>query len=413
MRTCIAALAVWFALCVPTGALAQHLAVDIPASPCSSQGADDEEGVIAACTRYIESGLGSREERANALVARASAMSIQLREFNYRQHFGDGGVDARTYSTMTQRLSDLAEARRLYGPETPIGLYIWEARLCAYVVYCAKQAWIDQFDLPGQDRAISRYTIEDLPTESQVECARNGLRLLMHGIRQFFPSEFDIKTYSLACIDAALSRAPTNATAHVIRAQLIGTGSVEAERAFLRGIERALTLAPNNDHAHFALGAWHLGHSRLDDASREFRIALVNNPNSLDAENGLCWTGALAEIDLPGSLAHCDRAIALARSSGVTLDEAGDVHDSRGLVLFKLGRYAEAVIEFQRGMAGQCFLGPCRRAEADAGINYYSFPLAVALLRSGQREHGTRVLEYVQLREPQAEERWRALGVRR
>lgn len=76
----------------------------------------------------------------------------------------------------------------------------------------------------------------------------------------------------------------------------------------------------------------------LDEALTLLEAAEDLRPESMGVQNGLCWYYSLAGR-LEEALPHCDLA--------VELDPSGFSNDSRGLALALLGRYEEAVQEFQ------------------------------------------------------------------
>lgn len=106
----------------------------------------------------------------------------------------------------------------------------------------------------------------------------------------------------------------------------------------IEDLSRAIDLAPDEPAAYFNRG---LAYLRLGERERwvedlEYVISL--EPDHAEAHNALCWGYALAQqpnLALP----HCDRA--------VTLDAAGLNYDSRGIVYAQLGRFEEAIADFE------------------------------------------------------------------
>lgn len=142
--------------------------------------------------------------------------------------------------------------------------------------------------------------------------------------------------------DALVAREPANIDA--LQAQAV----VREERGDLRGAETALstaiTLEP--DHPVLLLDRAAL-RFRLGDADGARADMAVVRPIAIHSAgllNNLCWTQAVAGIDLEQALADCDAALAIQPSSPGTLD-------SRGLVLLHLGRPAEALEVYDRALA--------------------------------------------------------------
>lgn len=67
------------------------------------------------------------------------------------------------------------------------------------------------------------------------------------------------------------------------------------------------------------------------------------NPNPV-LLNYLCWTRAIDNAELPEALSNCDDALE-------EYPEFADALDSRGVVLLRMGRVEEAIIDFNRALA--------------------------------------------------------------
>ncbi|MEE9217071.1 MAG: tetratricopeptide repeat protein [Anaerolineales bacterium] len=114
-------------------------------------------------------------------------------------------------------------------------------------------------------------------------------------------------------------------------------GDVERAEADLRS---AVDLAPLDPVylTNLALTLARMGPDHLEEALDVLERAEKQVPESANIQNSLCWfysLGGMAEL----ALSHCDRA--------VELDPSGYSNDSRGLALALLGRFEEAVEEFQ------------------------------------------------------------------
>jgi tetratricopeptide (TPR) repeat protein/transcriptional regulator with XRE-family HTH domain len=106
-------------------------------------------------------------------------------------------------------------------------------------------------------------------------------------------------------------------------------------------LRAALSLDPSFAPAPFNLA---LALLRNPSGNAEEALRLLKTAESLDplapgVQNALCWTLSL-EGRPAEALSHCDEA--------VRRDETGNSHDSRGLALALLGRFQEAIEEFER-----------------------------------------------------------------
>jgi len=81
--------------------------------------------------------------------------------------------------------------------------------------------------------------------------------------------------------------------------------------------------------------------------------ALGKRPSAPSLLNARCWAKALANVDLPGALADCTRAIELSAQPAAYLD-------SRAMVHFRAGRLAEALADIDAALAINPELAPSR-----------------------------------------------------
>jgi tetratricopeptide (TPR) repeat protein len=102
---------------------------------------------------------------------------------------------------------------------------------------------------------------------------------------------------------------------------------------------------------------------RASDAAKEFD-ALATKSLTANEWNNLCWHKAVANIQLTRALDECDKSIA-------ALDMAPS-HDSRAFVLLRLGRFEEAIKEYDLALAGGDF---------SSGL----YGRAIAYARAGKR----------------------------
>jgi tetratricopeptide (TPR) repeat protein len=166
-------------------------------------------------------------------------------------------------------------------------------------------------------------------------------------------------------MDAAVRLAPDDAEFLALR------GGVLAEQgkfdAAGRDLDEALRLEPNNL---IALGnrTVLLEHSGRYKEVRAVADTLIQvAPDDYRGWAQRCWAGAVLADELEQSLSDCDRAIEM---------EARDPNNfnSRGLVNYRLGRYAQAVADYDRSLQGDpgvassyLMRGLARRALGAAG----------------------------------------------
>ena len=114
-------------------------------------------------------------------------------------------------------------------------------------------------------------------------------------------------------------------------------GDVERAEADLRS---AVDLAPSDPvySTNLALTLVRMGPDQLEAALDALEQAEEHAPESATIQNSLCWFDSLGG-KVEQAMPHCDRA--------VELDPSGYSNDSRGLALALLGRFDEAVEEFQ------------------------------------------------------------------
>jgi len=112
--------------------------------------------------------------------------------------------------------------------------------------------------------------------------------------------------------------------------------------------DKALELTPEGARSRwFVLYARAISHERLDNwelAEADFRAALVLNPEQPQVLNYLGYSMVEKQVNLDEALNMIERAVAARPNSGFIVD-------SLGWVLFRLGRYSEAVIHMENAVA--------------------------------------------------------------
>lgn len=145
-------------------------------------------------------------------------------------------------------------------------------------------------------------------------------------------------------LDAAVKFDPKDARALMAVAELARQlGHFEQQLAML---DKAFLLAPDNLEVRSSRAVALELAGRKRDALREFDALAAKNPAPSEW-NALCWHKAIANIELTRALEECDRSIA-------AVDVAA-THDSRALVLLRLGRFEEAIKEYDLALGGGDF----------------------------------------------------------
>jgi tetratricopeptide (TPR) repeat protein len=107
-----------------------------------------------------------------------------------------------------------------------------------------------------------------------------------------------------------------------------------------------LAIQPDNIDLMIARGIAYQGSGRKGDAARSFaaaRSAAGSDPVGL---NELCWSKAIYDAALTSALEDCDASLRAAPDLAAAMD-------SRGFVLFRLGRYAEALVDYDKAIAAR------------------------------------------------------------
>jgi tetratricopeptide (TPR) repeat protein len=112
--------------------------------------------------------------------------------------------------------------------------------------------------------------------------------------------------------------------------------------------DKALDLTPEGARSRwFVLYARAISHERLDNwelAEADFRAALALNPEQPQVLNYLGYSMVEKQVNLDEALNMIERAVAARPDSGFIVD-------SLGWVLFRLGRYSEAVLHMETAVA--------------------------------------------------------------
>lgn len=144
-----------------------------------------------------------------------------------------------------------------------------------------------------------------------------------------------------ADVEAALRLDPRNVDA--LRAEATLRQRDRDMAGAVATLTTALAIKPDNSDLLATRGQAQFLMGRPREAARDFAAARRAARTS-DDFNAVCWSGALAGMDLPAALADCDRSIALDKDNYEPLD-------TRGFILVKLGRHDEAIGFYDRALA--------------------------------------------------------------
>jgi len=112
----------------------------------------------------------------------------------------------------------------------------------------------------------------------------------------------------------------------------------EALDRAIADFDRATTLAPGAPEAYFNRALAYIRRGETARWLQDLDRVLVLDPDHLGAHNALCWAYAL-DAQPEQALPFCESAVAL--------DPNGPARDSRGIVYAQMGRYGEAIVDFE------------------------------------------------------------------
>lgn len=112
----------------------------------------------------------------------------------------------------------------------------------------------------------------------------------------------------------------------------------------LPALDRALAAAPGAAHLLGMRGQIRVSTGDIEGARGDFAAMRAIDPNDPNVANNVCWAQAISAFDLDLALADCDRALAAGEAAYI---------DSRAMVLMQMGRYDEALADYERALAVQ------------------------------------------------------------
>jgi tetratricopeptide (TPR) repeat protein len=167
----------------------------------------------------------------------------------------------------------------------------------------------------------------------------------------------------------------------------------------LADFNQAIALKPNDWAARlnrgFALGA--LG--KFPDAIRDYDVAISVRPNDANAYNARFFARGQLGTRLDLAVADCDRALQLA-TAGPGLYRDSEVYNTRALVHFRQGKYAESIADDTKALD----------QNPKQASSYYIRGLAK--LKIADATGGKADIESASNIEPNIEERYASFGVK-
>jgi tetratricopeptide (TPR) repeat protein/predicted aspartyl protease len=201
------------------------------------------------------------------------------------------------------------------------------------------------------------------------------------------------KTQALADMDQALVLWPTDREMLLMRADLrLAAKDINGAQS---DFTAAMKLTPEDKELPLQVASaysdahLHEASVRLYDA---WIAAHAGDPLMGHALNSRCWARALAGTELPKALADCDAARALG-------DRGAGTRDSRGLVLLRLGRFEEAIAQYNTAL----------RLQPKVAWSLYG--RGVAKLKTGRIAEGKADLEAAVALQPDIGEEAKGFGV--
>jgi tetratricopeptide (TPR) repeat protein/TolB-like protein/DNA-binding winged helix-turn-helix (wHTH) protein len=191
--------------------------------------------------------------------------------------------------------------------------------------------------LPADLRASSLKVMED-PSLNAYVLYRRGI----DASRQ--PADIDTISAALGWFDASLNVDPEYAAAHAGKCAVYVKGYTEVDDAsFIVKAESscatALSLNPNLDIVHSALGDLYLSTGRHADAEQAYQTALSHDPANVAALTGLGRTYQ--------RLNRLEEAEASLRKAVDIHPGDANAYNTLGVFLFQTGRYDEAAVQYE------------------------------------------------------------------
>jgi tetratricopeptide (TPR) repeat protein len=156
---------------------------------------------------------------------------------------------------------------------------------------------------------------------------------------------------AMSDLDAALKREPNDVDALMRRGELYL--AIRAPDKAKGDFEAATRLAPDNSELPARIGLAYGRAGLFEPAIAQLNLWITAHPKSEDLPQALsarCWTRAAWGKELDAALADCDAALRKNRVS--------EVMGNRGLVLLRMGRFDDAIVQYTAAIGQQPKLAP-------------------------------------------------------
>lgn len=135
-----------------------------------------------------------------------------------------------------------------------------------------------------------------------------------------------------------------------------------------------IRLSPRNTYYRQSRASLYSDLKQYDKANEDLMTALKQSPMDPTMHNAMCWMLAMEGRDLPRAMNYCNISIGL--SPGYA-----PARDSRAMIYFKQGKFAEALADYERAM------------NIEPAGAHYMYGRGLALLRLGQKDEGKKWLD--------------------
>jgi tetratricopeptide (TPR) repeat protein/predicted aspartyl protease len=146
---------------------------------------------------------------------------------------------------------------------------------------------------------------------------------------------------ALKDFDQALKLKPGFLSAYIPRAELdLNKGNTPAALADLEAVDR---LAPKQADLRYTLAALYERMDHLPESIQQYGAWIESHPDDarmVAALAGRCYSRALANLELPGAMKDCDKALSRADKSN---PNNAQLHVDRALVYIRLGEFDKAI----------------------------------------------------------------------
>jgi len=133
-------------------------------------------------------------------------------------------------------------------------------------------------------------------------------------------------------------------------------------------------LSPRNTYYRRSRASLYSDLKQYDKANEDLMAALKQAPMDASLHNSMCWMLAMEGKDLPRAMNYCNIAIGLSPAYA-------PARDSRAMVYFKMGKFAEALADYERAM------------NIEPAGAHYMYGRGLALQRLGQKDEGRKWLD--------------------